>query len=380
MIASRAVGSSSVLISRFFYSVSWFNISPALIPLEQEFHLTLGEVGIALTMFLVGAGIFQVPAGILATRIGAKRTALLGLYMMALFAILSGVSANFSEVIASRFMTGVGAALYFSTAIVLLREIYPERVHTLIGYYNASYNLGASAGIIIMTPVVALFGWRFDFILTGVLTAAAAIFMQAVIRHRVKYGTISIAKIRSRVTDRRVWIIALGVLGVWSMNYTLPEYFKSFGAYVGLPSFTSGVLGGLIPLAGVVGGILASIFVRLRPIRILTMIGILLGILVSSIAISPTVLYWPILSVTGLFATVAISLEYSVIANYESEPEYIAVSIGLINSIQIGLGSLVPLIFGYLTHYGFSYAWFFLGIFCIATLIFFIPFRTLKIG
>ncbi|MEM3675478.1 MAG: MFS transporter [Thermoplasmataceae archaeon] len=373
MMASKIIKSSSVLTSRFFYSVNWFNISPALIPLEDQFHITLGQAGIALTMFLVGAGIFQVPAGILATKLGSKRVAILGLYIMAAFAVFSGFSSSFSEIVVGRFMTGVGAAFYFSTAIVVLREIYPEKIHSLIGYYNASYNLGAGAGIIFMTPVVEVFGWRMDFIISGLLTAASAIFMQVAVHQRIRYGMISLGKVRTRVLNRRIWLIALALLGVWSMNYTLPEYFKSFGATVGIPSFTAGVLGGIIPIAGVAGGVVSGLFFRYRQVPTLASIAILLGLAVSLLAISPAIFYWPILIVTGLFATVAISLEYSVVAKYENEPEYIAISIGLINSVQIGLGSLVPLIFGYLARFGFSYSWVFLGIFCAVTIVFFLP-------
>jgi len=51
---------SSILVSRLFYSVMWFNISPALIAISKTFDVNFSLMGIALALFLVGAGILPV--------------------------------------------------------------------------------------------------------------------------------------------------------------------------------------------------------------------------------------------------------------------------------------------------------------------------------
>lgn len=370
MPRGNSIRISSVMVSRLFYALNWYNISPALLPISQSFNVPFSYTGLALSSFLLGAGIFQLPAGIVSSRIGARRTALIGLYLMGAAAILSAYSANFIELVCLRFLVGVGAAFYFSTAIAILNEIAPERIAGLIGYYNASFNIGAGAGIIAFTPLIPIFGWRIDFLVSGVVVLASAIFMQVAIKRGAIYGGFDSKNIRARLLDRRTWLLGVGLVGLWSLNYTLPEYFKSYGSIININSNIAGLMGGIIPIAGIAGGILAGTIRRSNPLRMAAILVIIIGLLVMAIPFIPYLGLWFILIAVGLVATIVISLEYAIVALMDRDSRYMALNIGLINSIQIGIGSVVPAVFGFVEIYGFSYSWLFLGAFSISTLVF----------
>ena len=364
----------SVLVSRLFYSVMWFNISPALIAISNTFHVSFSLMGIAVAIFLVGAGIFQIPAGIISARIGARNTAIIGLYVMVAGSLLSWIAANFTMLLAARFITGIGAAFFFSTAIAILGGISPGKTASLIGYYNASYNIGASAGIIAFTPVVSYLGWRDDFLISALLLLAACVFMQSQIKPMgIKYRMEG-AAIRERLLSPYIWIIGIGFLGLWALNYSVPEYFKSFAESVGIGSGTAAVLGGIIPLSGIAGGMLVPLFRNGRVILKAAVFSALTGTAIILIPLTSHISYWFILVFTGFAATLVISLEYAVVASLEKNREYLALSIGVINSIQIGLGSMVAAIAGLLDAYGFIWTWIFIGSLAIAT----IPFLLLS--
>ncbi|MCL4337741.1 MAG: MFS transporter [Candidatus Thermoplasmatota archaeon] len=374
MPEGNSIGISSVMISRLFYALNWYNISPALLPISQSFNVPFSYSGFALSSFLLGAGIFQLPAGIVSSRIGARRTALMGLYLMAAAAIISASSANFIELVGLRFLVGVGAAFYFSTAISILNEIAPERIAGMIGYYNASFNIGAGAGIIAFTPLIPIFGWRMDFLVSGIAVLVSAIFLQLAIRRGAIYGGFDSRNIRSRLLDRRTWVLGVGLVGLWSVNYTLPEYFKSYGFLININPNIAGLMGGIIPIAGIVGGVISGTIRHYNPIKLAALLTLIIGMLVMGLSFIPYLGLWFVLIAVGLVATIVISLEYAIVALMDKDSRYMALNIGLINTIQIGIGSAVPAIFGFVEIYGFSYSWMFLGAFSIATLAFLLMF------
>ncbi len=368
MVQRSGIGIASIMTSRLFYSLNWYNISPALIPLSQTFNVPLSYTGLALSSFLLGAGVFQLPAGIISSKIGSRKTALLGLYVMSFAAVLSAFSATFAEVVILRFFVGVGAAFYFSTAIALLNELDPENITRMIGYYNASFNIGAGGGIIVFTPLIPLFGWRMDFLVSGLAVLASTFFLQIAIEKGGHYTSFDLKGLRNRLLDRRTWFIGVCLVGLWSLNYTLPEYFKTYATLIGINPNIAGLMGGAIPIAGIIGGVLSSSMRRYNPLKLGSVLVVIIGSLVGLIPVLPYMGLWFVMVLTGLIATIVISLEYGIIALMDRSSRYMALNVGLINSIQIGIGSTVPTIFGFIAAYGFSYSWMFLGIFSMATL------------
>ncbi len=365
----------AIMAARLFYSLNWYNISPALFPIGRAFNISIAETSLTLTSFLIGAGIFQIPAGIVASRIGSRKTAMIGLYLMSGAALGSSMSPDFAILIGMRFIVGVGAALFFSTAISILNDLAPDRITSVIGYYNASFNVGAGMGIIAMTPVVSVLGWRYDFLISGMLLLVSTIVMTAIVRGDMTFPEFDFHGLLNRILNRQIWIIGIGLVGLWALNYTLPEFFKPYATSVGVNSFVAGVMGGIVPIAGVFGGIFAGVFRRYNPIKLSAAMVVAVGLEVAAISEIPAVGLWGVAITVGVVATIVISLEYASVAAMEKSSRYMALNIGLINSIQIGIGSIIPYVFGDvigLSGGAFSYAWIFLGVFSISTLVFLI--------
>ena len=164
--------------ARALYALNWMDMAPALVYIKAYMHLTVVQLGTLVTAFYVGIAIFQVLGGYLSSYIGDKTTSLIGLLFVSVFAIMSGLSNNFTELIISRFFAGMSAALFFSPALSLLASIVPENKYTFhIGIYNGAFNVGGGVGIIGWAILDQYIGYRIPFIIAGVATMALLLFL-----------------------------------------------------------------------------------------------------------------------------------------------------------------------------------------------------------
>src|SRR6266536_558562 len=85
----------SVLTSRVIYTINWFNIAPLLGAtglIALGLSIDLPSQGLLTSSFLLGAGIFQIPAGIVSARWGPKNTSQLGMIAVSTVGERSGCS------------------------------------------------------------------------------------------------------------------------------------------------------------------------------------------------------------------------------------------------------------------------------------------------
>lgn len=96
--------------------------------LEPYFKIggtTFGDIAL---VFFIGAFIGAVIWGPITDRIGRRLTFIIDLVIMAIFAILSGLSTSLYELIIFRFLMGIGLGGDFPAALSLLAEYSPSRV------------------------------------------------------------------------------------------------------------------------------------------------------------------------------------------------------------------------------------------------------------
>lgn len=154
--------STALLVAlRVGYAYNWFSVGPALPAIGAAFGVGPADWGILVASFLVGAGLFQVPAGYLARRYGARMVSLAGVALLAVGAGASAVAPDFLALLALRLLAGVGAGLFFSPAIGLVASLYPEgRRGVPVGGFSSAFSLGAALGILGSSVLVPVVGWR----------------------------------------------------------------------------------------------------------------------------------------------------------------------------------------------------------------------------
>ena len=365
---------SSVLTSRVIYTVNWFNISPALTLISRDLGLDPFALGILTASFLVGAGIFQIPAGIASARWGPKITSQLGMLILSLSGVGEGLSPNFPILAVCRFMLGVGAALFFAPAIGILTPLFkPEEEGLVLGLYNSCFNIGGGLGLFVWVIIIDALNWHAGLILGGVLGLVSVVIGQLVIPRDVNVGRVRRPMWRA-FQSRNVWIIAFGVLGVWGGIFASSQFLEYYlRTALSFQETVAGLLASLIMFASIFGGPVGGYLSdrsRRRKIFILVP-GLLTSIGIALFGASPAIGLWLLIPAVGFLDAMVFSTMYASVSQYpEVGHEYAPLGISIINSVQI-LGSFgVTIGFTlFAAVYGFHSGWLFLGGFAAAMML-----------
>jgi MFS family permease len=137
------IASTMILFDVAFYSA----IAPLLPDYVDELGLSKAEAGILSAAYAAGTLLASLPAGLLASRAGPRRTVLAGLALLGLSSVVFGFGRDVVQLDAARFSQGVAGAQIWSGAHTWLLTITPpERRGSVIGTALGTAVAGALIG------------------------------------------------------------------------------------------------------------------------------------------------------------------------------------------------------------------------------------------
>jgi predicted MFS family arabinose efflux permease len=371
--SGRGSAVGTLFLARTVYAFNWYNIGALATLLESSFGIGSAEFGIVLGMFLLGAGIFQVPAGMAAMRWGNRATSIAALVVMGGFTLASAASPNWIVLAALRFGAGAGAALFFAPALGLVASYFPEGSRgPIIGLYNSGFSLGSGIGLILGALIGERFGWPWALAVGGIGLLASAAFTWEVLPPefpaRVVLRTADAWRsVAPALRSRRLWALALGTTGIWGAFYVAAQYFVAYAkvAHAGWPLAVAAAVPTTMIFAEIFGGPVGGWFgerhVDMR--RIIVYWGCASGVLLAVVPWLGFVEVWPAFVFLGFADGVVFAVLY-LIPSYlpEVRGERFVFGLATLNSIQIFLGSGIAIAFGFIAAFeGFWVAWVFAG-------------------
>jgi MFS family permease len=131
-----------------FFDVAFYAaIAPLLPDYVAEFGLTEAEAGVLAAAYAAGTLVFSLPAGLLATRIGPRRTVIAGLLLLGAASVVFGYARQVAVLDAARFAQGAAGAMIWSGAMTWLITTAPaERRGSVIGTALGTAVAGALIG------------------------------------------------------------------------------------------------------------------------------------------------------------------------------------------------------------------------------------------
>jgi len=147
-----------------------------LLPIWQaQFGLGYAEIGILRALFTGSMASLQVPAGMLAERIGGPLVLGLGTALVGVGFLAAGVSAGYPMLALALVLAGTGAAVQHPIAAHLVAQAFSgRRSRTALASYNFSGDLGKMAFPALTACLVALMPWQSATLLLGTFALAAA--------------------------------------------------------------------------------------------------------------------------------------------------------------------------------------------------------------
>lgn len=224
--------------------------------LRDELHLSNTQYSEILFCFLLGMTLFQVPAGMLLDRRGARwGLPALMLWWSASNALHAGARsvAQFSIL---RFLLGAGECGNYSGGIKVISQWFPANQRALAGgIFNSGTVIGALLAPPIIVAIAGHWGWRAGFLLPSALGMLWIVPWLAFYRDRKPSGagTTAAVPLGPLLRLRQVWGVTLmrmiGGPVVHFYWYWLPEYLKrerhfsmeGIGRLAGIPFLFAGL-------------------------------------------------------------------------------------------------------------------------------------------
>jgi MFS family permease len=149
MIVLSAMRRLLVLTSAMvFFDVVFFSaIAPLLPDYVSELGLSKAQAGVLSASYAAGTLLLSLPAGLLAARLGPRRTVISGLLLLGVSSVAFGFAEDFLLLDAARFTQGASGALIWSGALTwLITSAPPERRGEMIGIVLGMAVAGALLG------------------------------------------------------------------------------------------------------------------------------------------------------------------------------------------------------------------------------------------
>ena len=205
-------------------------VDPILPAIAKNLEASTSEVSLLFTSYFLVTAIAMLISGFVSSRIGGKKTLLIGLAIIVVFASLSGLSGSVEQLVGFRAGWGLGNALFVATALAVIVGVASGGTGTAIILYEAALGLGISLGPL-LGALLGGWQWRAPFFGTAVLMAAAFVALLALLPK-----TPAPAK-KSRLRDP---LLALGHKGL--RTTAASALFYNYGFFTIL-AFTPFILG-----------------------------------------------------------------------------------------------------------------------------------------
>lgn len=137
----------------------------------EEWALSQTVTGWLLSASLIGMALGSLFLAPLADLYGRRRMTLLSLTAVTAGMLVSAAAANYPQLIALRFFTGLGIGAMLASLTVVVSEYSSDRRRTLaLIILQAGFPAGAMVWGMVAAPIILGYGWRWAFVFGGVLS------------------------------------------------------------------------------------------------------------------------------------------------------------------------------------------------------------------
>jgi len=414
---------ASIILARTIYAVNWFNISSIFYLILDDFRQDVSMLGLVTSGFLIGIGLFQIPAGILSAKYDAKFMIFFGTMLLSISSLLSGLSSELYQMVILRFLVGVGMAFFFGPSVILISKYLGKGSSGLgVGILNSAHSLGGIIGIFGWIIIAEALGWRTSLVISGTLGILSGLFLLYALQ--IKYYdrtsnlsshsfkekvfiffrffnlnrenrdqkakfTINFDDLKSIMLNKHMIYVGLSLLGfqiAWNLVSTFIILFLK--VELDIASSIAGLIGGSTMIVNVIfAPFIGRIYDKLtrknnfnNDILLLLICGIVISANIICLSLLNIYLLIPSILIIGIFISGGFVIPYALARRIALEklglPKYEILAVSFVNGLSLLGAFWVPFVFSIVVKsFGYSLAWLFGG---ILVLVFIIPIIKLR--
>jgi DHA1 family inner membrane transport protein len=203
-------------------------ISMGLLPeISSALAISIPQAGHSISAYALGVVLGAPLLAVLST--GRSRTRML-VVLMGLYAIANIASAfapNYETMLLLRLLSGFPHGTFFGLASLVAASLAPAHMRTrAVAYVMLGLSVATLAGVPIATAIGQWLGWRYAFVLVGLIALASVICIIKFVPHEAPQAGGSVAHELSMFTNRQVWItLGIGAIGFGGL-FSIFSYVK----------------------------------------------------------------------------------------------------------------------------------------------------------
>ncbi|QSX77520.1 MFS transporter [Agrilutibacter solisilvae] len=153
--------------------------------LKHEWALSDARLGLLSGVVALMVGLLTFPLSLLADRFGRVKSLAIMAAVWSLATLGCGLAQDYPQMLAARFLVGVGEAAYGSVGIAVVLSVFPKHMRaTLTGAFMAGGMFGSVLGMALGGTVAAHLGWRWAFAVMALFGLLLAVVYPIIVREK----------------------------------------------------------------------------------------------------------------------------------------------------------------------------------------------------
>jgi len=361
------IATLSLMLARVVYTINWFNIASIFYFVASDFKENIAMLGIISASFLVGVGLFQVPAGIIAAKYGPRKIAIYGIMVASLAALVTGLASNTSQITLLRFTVGLGMACFFGPSVILISKYLGKESQGLgIGLLNSAHALGGIIGLFGWVILAEHLGWRASLILSGGLGISTAILLKSALLRGVDEISnefkIKVSHVFATLFNKSLIILGITLLGFQagsSMILTFTVFY--FVDHLKIDPTDAGLIGSLNLIVALASSpFFGKLYDKIGNARKLLFIsGMVSASSLVGFATDSLYAIMALILISGFFLSAGFVIVYAKAKEIsKAQPQYQTLAVSFVNGLSLFGVFWVPVFFSSMvSSLGYEIAW-----------------------
>ena len=204
------------------------NLAVAAPTMQHELGIDAATLGLILGGFFWTYSVMQMPFGWFADRVGARISLSLAVVWWSVFTAFTAVAQSAATLLGCRLLLGVGEAGAYPSCAKVAANWFPRSERGLASsIFDSGSRIGSALSLPLVAWLIASFGWRASFIVTGLLGIIWAVFWVAIYRDPERHRSVTPEQLQRLQAERRApeeaggskvsWASLFGYRTIWGM-------------------------------------------------------------------------------------------------------------------------------------------------------------------